>query len=136
LGGSSLLGGLFGGRGRLVLDRPGESDWQEEYLGKKKRQLFGGSNRYTGTCKPYILIFAKGTTEIGEMGSTVGPLLRSAMSSKGSNKWSVVGVNYSADIAGDMCVGLPGGMIAKDILEDAARKCPQSKIFTSGYSQG
>ena len=27
-------------------------------------------------------------------------------------------------------------MIAKDILESAAAKCPRSNLFTAGYSQG
>lgn len=27
-------------------------------------------------------------------------------------------------------------MVAKDILNEAAAKCPTSKIFMSGYSQG
>ena len=130
-----LFGGLFGSRSR-VPGLPGDIEWQEIKGKKEKRQLFGGGSRYTGTCKPYILIFAKGTFEAGEMGGTVGPLIRTAMSTAGGGKWSVVGVNYSADMAGDNCVGLPGGMIAKGILEDAVKKCPQSKIFTGGYSQG
>jgi hypothetical protein len=129
-----LLGGLSGRR--IALNGPTEIKFNEEILGLQKRQLFGGGNRYTGVCKPNILIFAKGTLESGELGGIVGPPLKTAISSKGSGKWAVVGVNYSADIAGDMCVGLPGGMIAKVILEDAVKKCPQSKIFMSGYSQG
>jgi hypothetical protein len=64
---------------------------------------------------------------------TVGPKLAKNMPKA---SWTVVGVPYNADVAGDNCVGLPGGMIAKNMLESAASKCPNSYLFTSGYSQG
>ena len=38
--------------------------------------------------------------------------------------------------AGDYCLGLPGGMVGKDMLNQAAQKCPNAAIFLSGYSQG
>jgi hypothetical protein len=38
--------------------------------------------------------------------------------------------------AGDYCLGLPGGQVGKDMLNQAAVKCPNSAIFLSGYSQG
>jgi hypothetical protein len=101
-----------------------------------ERQLGRGGGAYKGACKPNILIFAKGTTETGEMGITVGPAIKTAIQSKGGANWAVVGVNYNANSDGNYCVGLPGGMVAKDILESAAAKCPSSKIFLSGYSQG
>jgi hypothetical protein len=101
-----------------------------------ERQLGRGGGAYKGACKPNILIFAKGTTETGEMGITVGPAIKTAIQSKGGSSWAVVGVNYNANSDGNYCVGLPGGMVAKEILESAASKCPSSKIFLSGYSQG
>jgi hypothetical protein len=88
--------------------------------------------KFTGKCAPNILIFAKGTLETGELGITVGPALNSGL----PKDWRVVGVSYTADLAGDYCLGLPGGMVAKDMLNQAAAKCPDSKIFMSGYSQG
>jgi hypothetical protein len=88
---------------------------------------------YTGRCAPNIVIFAKGTTEPGELGITVGPALNWGLPSK---DFLVVGVPYTADVPGDYCLGLPGGMVAKDMLNQAARKCPNSNIFLSGYSQG
>ena len=63
----------------------------------------------------------------------MGPALQRALRAP---QWSVVGVNYPADIPGDYCLGLPGGMVARDMLEGAAQKCPGSKIFVGGYSQG
>jgi hypothetical protein len=87
---------------------------------------------FTGKCTPNIIIFAKGTLEPGAFGILVGPSLKQ----KVPKGWTMVGVSYSASIAGDYCLGLPGGMVARDILNQAAAKCPTSKIFMSGYSQG
>jgi hypothetical protein len=90
------------------------------------------SGKFTGKCTPNIVIFAKGTLETGLLGITVGPVLNMGLPSS----FSVVGVDYTADLAGDYCLGLNGGMVAKDMLNQAAKKCPDSKIFMSGYSQG
>jgi hypothetical protein len=79
------------------------------------------------------VFFARGTTETGLLGITVGPVLSSGLTGR---DWSVVGVPYDADFAGDNCLGLPGGMVAKDLLNQAAKKCPESKLFMSGYSEG
>jgi Cutinase len=111
-------------------DTPPPEDMQPP---KWKRQLGKlGGGRYNGACSANIVLFARGTLEVGSMGS-VGPKL-SRQLPKAS--WTVVGVPYSADVAGDNCVGLPGGMIAKSMLESAAAKCPRSNLFTAGYSQG
>jgi len=89
---------------------------------------------YTCGCKKNIVIYARGTTEIGLMGEIVGPFLSNNLSPK--EEWEVCGVNYTADLAGDYCVGLPGGMVARDMLVQAAQKCPEAKIFMAGYSEG
>jgi hypothetical protein len=107
--------------------------------------LLGGLNSATETlssptikgtfnskCTKNIVLFAKGTMEPGALGMLVGPSVQSAL--KGD--WSVVGIPYTADIPGDYCLGLPGGQVGKDMLNQAAEKCPNSAIFLSGYSQG
>jgi hypothetical protein len=66
------------------------------------------------------------------MGSTVGPALSRALGSK----WKVEGVKYTADIAGDDCIGFPGGIKCRDQLETLSAACPETKWFLSGYSQG
>jgi hypothetical protein len=68
------------------------------------------------------------------MGEIVGPFLVNNLSP--ASDWEVCGVNYFADLAGDYCVGLPGGMVARDMLVQAAAKCPDAKIFLAGYSEG
>jgi Cutinase len=87
---------------------------------------------FAGTCAPNILIFAKGTLEPGILGITVGPQFTSGLPSN----WSTAGVDYDPDVAGDYCLGLPGGMVMKDVINGAYQKCPSSNLFLSGYSQG
>jgi hypothetical protein len=88
---------------------------------------------FTGKCTKNIVLFARGTTETGQLGITVGPVLSYGLSGR---DWSVVGIPYDADMAGDACLGLPGGMVAKDMINQAAKKCPNAKLFVSGYSEG
>jgi hypothetical protein len=83
-------------------------------------------------CKPNILVYARGTGEMGTMGQTVGPALSRALGSK----FRTVGVKYTADIAGDNCIGFPGGIKCVDQVAKLAAQCPTSKFFISGYSQG
>jgi hypothetical protein len=87
-------------------------------------------------CKPFINLFARGTTEGGTMGQTVGPKLSKALTSAGGSKFSTVGIPYTADINGINCIGFPGGVKCVDQLSRLAAKCPQSQFFLSGYSQG
>lgn len=97
------------------------------------KELMKRSNRFSQSCKANILIFAKGTTETGNMGITVGPVLQAQLAGP---SWSIQGVDYPANFDGNYCAGLPGGMAGKELLESAAQKCPNAKIFLSGYSQG
>jgi len=96
--------------------------------------LTGSTDKGTfdGQCTKNILIFAKGTFEPGAYGVFVGPSFTSGLPSG----WSTAGVSYDANVPGDFCLGLPGGMVAKDMINQAAQKCPQSDIYLSGYSQG
>lgn len=105
---------------------------EDKSLEKRQRGKLGGGRGYNGACTANIVLWARGTLEVGTMGA-VGPKVARQLPKA---SWTVVGVPYSADIAGDNCVGLPGGMIAKNMLESAAAKCPRSILFTAGYSQG
>ncbi|KAE8353093.1 putative cutinase 1 [Aspergillus coremiiformis] len=93
-------------------------------------------------CKDTILIFARGSTELGNMGTVIGPPLCSALKKNlGEDKVACQGV-------GDMYHGGlvenalpqntdPGSIsTAKSLFEKASTKCPQSKIVAGGYSQG
>lgn len=87
-----------------------------------------------GRCTKNIILFARDTSEfdfagLGEVERTLARRL------KGDN-WSMVDIPYDADIIGDFCLGLPGGMVARDVLNQAAGTCPDANWFVSGYSQG
>lgn len=50
-------------------------------------------------CKKVTFIFARGTTEIGNMGSVVGPKVGEELNSLTNNGCAVQGVDYPADAA-------------------------------------
>lgn len=68
-------------------------------------------NELGGTCKAYTVIFARGTTEPGNVGILVGPPLFSALKTKvGSSVVTIQGVNnYEADVSGYLEGGDAGG---------------------------
>jgi cutinase len=68
-------------------------------------------NELGGTCKTYTVIFARGTTEPGNVGILVGPPFFDALrSSVGSSALTIQGVNdYSASIDGYLEGGDPAG---------------------------
>ena len=87
-------------------------------------------------CAAYTLIYARGTGEIGTLGETVGPALQTGLTTLAPGKWSIQGVDYDATVDGDDCLGLPGGQIAAQQLEQVAAACPDTKFVVSGYSEG
>lgn len=66
-----------------------------------RRQFFGitenGVTANTG-CQPLTFIFARGTRELGNMGTVVGRPVASALSSLTVGKVTIQGVNYDASI--------------------------------------
>jgi hypothetical protein len=95
-----------------------------------------------GGCKKIHFIFARGSTETGTMGITVGPAFSRALSSRfGASNVHSEGVPYPADIAGAFSGGVnPSGAAGAIKMTAMARaawaKCPQTKIVLGGYSQG
>lgn len=89
-------------------------------------------------CAPWVLLFGRGTTELGDLGATVGQGLAAGL--RGDPKWKVRGISstdgYSAGLDGIYCIGMTGGMACKDVLNKMSKQCPTSKFVTSGYSQG
>ncbi|KAF2397846.1 cutinase-domain-containing protein [Trichodelitschia bisporula] len=117
-------------------ERLGYDRFPEVLPDRSGPERFGLTPRQAGGCKPYTLVFARGTTEPGTMGMTVGPTLSSGLKSAMPGKWDVQGVSYTADIAGDNCIGLPGGVKCMAQINKIAAKCPSTKMVVSGYSQG
>ncbi|KAH8906758.1 cutA, cutinase A [Coniochaeta sp. PMI_546] len=104
------------------------------------RQSFAGDteNGLSGPCKAYTVIFARGTTESGNVGTIAGPPFFQALASRvGSGNLAVQGVNYAADIAGFLAGGDPAGsQTMASLVQQAMTQCPSSKVVMSGYSQG
>ncbi|PYH90734.1 cutinase-domain-containing protein [Aspergillus ellipticus CBS 707.79] len=94
------------------------------------------SSANSGGCKKMTFIFARGTTEIGTMGTVVGPEVASKLQSLTGNSVSVEGVNYPADFAGIMTLGSEGASTMAQMVKSALSQCPNTKVVLGGYSQG
>lgn len=81
------------------------------------------------------MIFARGTTEPGNVGDDVGPFFFDALTAKKPGKIIVQGTNsYPADVWGYLGGGSDTG--AADMaasVKKAAQKCPKSSIVLSGF---
>ncbi|CAG8929547.1 unnamed protein product [Penicillium salamii] len=122
---SSLLSG--GGLGRREAEEV------------EKRQLGGiTANDVTskGACKELTFIFARGTTEPGNMGAVVGPEVATQLKSLTGNKVAVQGVTYPASVAGNAELGAAGGPTMAKLVKQALSQCPNTKVVVGGYSQG
>ncbi|KAH7029534.1 cutinase [Microdochium trichocladiopsis] len=93
-----------------------------------------------GGCRPYILFFARGTSQAGNVGDNPGPaLIDLVKAGLGAANVAGQGVPYSASLLGNLASGGAPSSEAKafaDQITAGAAKCPNSAIFVSGYSQG
>ncbi|KAJ7292059.1 cutinase, partial [Mycena rebaudengoi] len=83
-------------------------------------------------------IFARGTSESGNVGSRIGPpLIADLRAALGTAGIAAQGVNYSASVLGYLEGGDPAGSTTMvNLINTAASKCSSTKIVISGYSQG
>ncbi|KAG7046442.1 cutinase [Colletotrichum abscissum] len=117
----------------------GVADLQVRQTGATSNELESGSS---SACPKVIFIFARASTEPGNMGISAGPIVGDALKSRyGSSQVWVQGVGgpYSADLASNF---LPEGTStvaineAKRLFTLANTKCPNSAVVAGGYSQG
>ncbi|KAM3066047.1 hypothetical protein ACMFMG_010615 [Clarireedia jacksonii] len=104
--------------------------------------LTGVSDTYNelgGACTKYTVIFARGTSEPGNVGILVGPPFFEALEALvGASSLTIQGVNnYVASVATYIAGGDPVGSaeMAKEI-KAAYASCPNTHLVVSGYSQG
>ncbi|KAG9201208.1 hypothetical protein G6514_005937 [Epicoccum nigrum] len=92
-----------------------------------------------GGCKDVIFVWARGSTELGNMGSIIGQPLGDELRREYGSDLAIEGVDYAALLSTNY---LPGGtdilaeLEMRGILEDINRRCPASVIVCGGYSQG
>ncbi|KAH6647845.1 cutinase [Truncatella angustata] len=99
------------------------------------------ANEFTnGGCKSVVLIFARGTAQLGNLGATPGlQLYNQIKSALGASTIAVQGVNYDAETAhGTLPEGVDATAAANmaTLIRTVANTCPSAKILLSGYSQG
>ncbi|PQE12619.1 hypothetical protein CJF30_00002482 [Rutstroemia sp. NJR-2017a BBW] len=89
-------------------------------------------------CTAMTVIFARGTTEPGTLGTLTGPPFIAALSSAvGADQMSVQGVPYPADIPGFLAGGdKAGSAMMASMITQTLSSCPDTKVVMSGYSQG
>jgi cutinase len=109
---------------------------KRQYNGNTYNQLTDGT-----PCRDVTLIFARGTTQEGNVGAagTEGPVFFNAVASAlgGTSRLAIQGVTYSASIGGFLAGGdAAGGTTMFNLINQAASRCPSTKIVVSGYSQG
>lgn len=100
-----------------------------------QNDLQGDNNN---NCAENIVIFARGTTELGNVGSLTGPPFFQALAQQvGADNLAIQGVDYAADIPGFLAGGdAAGSQLMAQLVQQTVEQCPQSKVIMSGYSQG
>ncbi|PLN79673.1 putative cutinase [Aspergillus taichungensis] len=106
------------------------------------RQGLNSNDIEEGICRPVTLIFARGSTEQGNMGLIIGGPTCAALKAKlGAENVACQGVggDYTANLLPNF---LSENTDAKSIAEAtkmftmAKEKCPDTQIVAGGYSQG
>ncbi|OBT39138.1 hypothetical protein VE00_09691 [Pseudogymnoascus sp. WSF 3629] len=89
-------------------------------------------------CKAVTVIFARGTTESGNVGTLTGPPFFSALATAiGTGNLAIQGVDYPANVVGFLAGGdAAGSKNMADLVGQAFTQCPNTKVVISGYSQG
>ncbi|KAI3398350.1 hypothetical protein diail_9442 [Diaporthe ilicicola] len=117
----------------------GVADIEVRQAGLTRNELESGSS---SACPKAIFIFARASTELGNMASSAGPIVAAALERQyGDSQVWVQGVGgpYTADLQSNT---LPDGTSraaideAKRLFTLANTKCPDSAVVAGGYSQG
>lgn len=100
----------------------------------QERGLMTSNDLVDGPCRALTVIFARGTTELGNIGAVVGPELKSQLNNKYNTNVAFQGVDYPADIGGYLLGGNADGVATfGSLVQLASSKCPNTQIVLSGY---
>lgn len=88
-----------------------------------------------GVCKQMTVLFARGTTEGGNMGSLAGPPFVQAVGQMvGADNLAVQGIDYPADIPGFLAGGDAGGsQLMAQMVGQVMAACPTTSLVMAGY---
>ncbi|KAI0487747.1 carbohydrate esterase family 5 protein [Xylaria cf. heliscus] len=126
-------------------------DLSEEMIAKLKTGTSSGllevaatgttSNEFLeGGCRPVIFLYARGSTQDGNIGGSPGPQTIDQLKAKlGSTTVAAQGLDYPASLLDNLrSEGCDPDDAAnfRDLITKAATQCPSSKLVLSGYSQG
>ncbi|KAK5124420.1 hypothetical protein LTR85_001637 [Meristemomyces frigidus] len=88
-------------------------------------------------CTALTVIFARGTSESGNIGSVAGPpMFKQLISDLGASDVTLQGVDYPASASGNADCGSDGGADMAQLASTILSRCPNTKLALSGYSQG
>ncbi|KAF2103750.1 cutinase, partial [Rhizodiscina lignyota] len=92
-------------------------------------------------CTDLVFLFARATSESGNVGTFVGePVIAAMRQAVGADKLLVQGLDYPAAGQGipdgRVTSGESGGQMMFDLVNQAISTCPNSLIALGGYSQG
>lgn len=89
-----------------------------------------------GACKAMTILFARGTTEVGNMGTIAGPPFVSAVGQMmGAGNVAVQGIEYPANVPGFLAGGDAGGSkLMAQMVGQVRAKCPDTALVMAGYS--
>ena len=88
-----------------------------------------------GACKSMTVLFARGTTEQGNMGSIAGPPFVSAIGGMMGGDVAVQGIEYPASVPGFLAGGDRGGStLMAQMVGQVRAKCPDTNLVMAGYS--
>jgi cutinase len=88
-----------------------------------------------GACKAMTVLFARGTTELGNMGSVAGPPFVSALGAMMGGNLAVQGIPYPADVPGFLVGGdKKGSALMATMVGQVRAKCPDTALVMAGYS--
>lgn len=102
---------------------------------EERQSISATRNDLSGACKPITIIFARGTAELGNVGSIAGPPFFNSLGAiVGFDNIAVQGVNYPADIPGYLAGGsASGSQTLAGLVNSAASKCPSTQLVVGGY---